>query len=59
MYGMGGITLEFYLTNIFFGGIFHRIPWGVFAYGNYIPYLCVVISGICCSVIVNRWCRYY
>ena len=51
---MGVISLESYLTNVFFGGFFHRINWGPLVYGNYIPYLCVIISGICCSVVINR-----
>ncbi len=51
---MGVISLESYLMNIDLPEIFRHIHFGEFGYGNYLPYLLVVVTGIPLAYYINR-----
>ena len=59
---MGKISLESYMLNVtlpFF--LIHRTNWNIgidFGYGNYLPYLFVIIFGIFGGWIINRLSGY-
>ncbi len=51
---MGIISLESYLMNIDLPEIFRYIHFGEYGYGNYLPYLLVVVTGIPLAYYINR-----